>query len=276
MKCLHITAKKAAIVLDLLRENLPKGQKAEDLLAAGAVWLGKERPGPGQSVKPGETLRVYLRSGQHEAYRIDSGDVVFQDSDLLVVYKPPGLPVQGDPASQRHHLSHGVWVWLGSPASWRPAPITRLDQPVSGLVLFGATPGGEKALFALMRAGRIFKWYGARLQGTFNERCRMVNLPLSHQGRTIKVDETGKPACTLFIAGEKGQGVQSFSAFPLTGRRHQIRVHSAQALGPVIGDTLYGGPRGNEDGISLCCLGLNLTLDGKRYRIRLPKGFISG
>ncbi len=271
MKCLHITAKRASVVLDLLKENLPAGYEAESLLTAGAVWLGKGRPAPGRSLDAGETLRVYLRSKQSDAYRIDPEHVIFQDSALLVVYKPPGLPVQGDPASRSHHLSYGVWEYLGSPAAWKPAPITRIDQPVSGLVLFGACPESEKSLFALMRDRGVFKWYRTFLSGSSASGCRLVDLSLSHSGRSIRIDPEGKLARTLFIPGEKRATGQLYSAFPLTGRRHQIRVHAASTLAPIVGDTLYGGPPGKAEGISLCCVGLNLTLAEKRYRIRLPQ-----
>lgn len=271
MRCLHITVKERSNVARLLETHLPDRESSEKLLGAGAVWLGKQRCLPNQMLGSGDTLRVYLRPGQDEPYELSADDLVYRDRHVLVVCKHAGVPVQGDPASRINHLSHAVWTHLGLHPSWRPAPITRLDQPVSGLVLYGANPFGEKALFALMRQGGIHKWYRARLRGRHGETCRMVDLPLSHQGRRIDVDPAGKPSRTLFIPGAQGEDFQEFSAFPFSGRRHQIRVHAARSLAPIVGDLLYGDSANGEKGIALCCIGLNFVLEGKRYRIRLEK-----
>lgn len=270
MKCLHVTAKSAVNIEELLNVNLPEPYRGASLLEAGAVWLGKRRCLPRQRLEAGDTVRVYLRAAQGTPHAISTDDLLFQDDRVLVVYKKAGLPVQGDPASQQNHLSHGVWLYLGASPHWHPAPITRLDQPVSGLVLFGACPDSEKALFALMREGKVFKWYRTRLSGHPAPGCRLVDLPLVHSGRFIRVDAAGKSAKTLFVPLDSRQDSQDYSAFPLTGRRHQIRVHAARALAPILGDTLYGGPKLTQAGIALCCVGLNFELDHRRYRIRLP------
>lgn len=273
MKCLHITAGRSLTVEALLAENLWHPLSAIELLESGAVWLGKTRCVAGQSLEHGDTLRVYLRAGQGSPCSLGPEDVVFRDSSLLVVYKKAGIPVQGDPASTRNHLSYAVWTYLGAPKSWHPAPITRLDQPVNGLVLFGTDSRSEKALFSLMREGKIYKWYRTELQGHHQSACCLVDQPLSHSGRFIRVDPGGKSALTLFIPGRVLPQSRIFSAFPLTGRRHQIRVHAASRLGVVVGDTLYGAAKREAPGIALTCIGLNLTLRGRRYRIRLPERF---
>jgi 23S rRNA-/tRNA-specific pseudouridylate synthase len=273
MKCLHVTARHTQSIRSLLEDNLSGACDAQILLEAGAVWLGRIRCHGAETVNAGDTLRVYLRPRQTQRLRLSPEEIVFQDKALLVVRKNPGIPVQGDPASQTHHLSHAVWTHLGSPPNWRPAPITRLDQPVFGLVLFGADAQSEKALFACMRQGLVFKWYRLGLSRRLAPGWRRVELPLAHSGRTIVWDPAGKSACTLFIPGAEHPGGQCCSAFPLTGRRHQIRVHAASVLSPILGDTLYGGPERKEPGIALCCVGLNLTLEGQRYRIRLPREF---
>lgn len=271
MKCLHITAKQSCLVRELLAKNLPAGSDADNLLESGAVWMGKTRCQGSEPLQSADTLRVYQRPRQSRALTLEPADVILHDARLLVVCKQPGIPVQGDPASLVNHLSHAVWLYLGAPADWRPAPITRLDQPVHGLVLFGSSAASEKALFALMRQGEIYKWYRTALSGIEVRRLTMVDLPLAHSGRMITVDPAGKRARTLFLPGRKTVEGQLFSAFPLTGRRHQIRVHASHVLGPIMGDTLYGGPVREQPGIALSCVGLNLKLGETRYRIRLPR-----
>jgi len=193
--------------------------------------------------------------------------VIFEDDNLLAVFKPNGVVVGPTHISLFNNLSYGVGQYLGE--GYSPPPITRLDKLVSGLVLYPKNKAIEKGLFRLTRDRKIQKWYVATIWDKPGlPQYKRVKTSLDFGQRAFE-SETGKPAHSLFIR-RSGNGTEAeYSVFIFTGRRHQIRVHAAKHLAPIWGDRPYGGRRWDGDGIALRCAGYNFTLAGKRYRIRI-------
>jgi len=268
---LYITAGKDTPLLTLLQANLTDPASAGALIACGAVWLDRSRiTDPGFQVHRGRTVRVFLWPGQTEPFVLKPADLVFRDSRVLVAAKPPGVPVQADPTSLFHNLAGGVADFLRTEGkTFSPTPVSRLDVPVGGLVLFAASKQWERELFRLMRERRIHKMYCAVLTADGPERI-LVNDPLGWRDGRAGSDPAGKSARTLFLRRGEWMGLARYTVIPFTGRRHQIRAHAAAHLAPVAGDTRYGAPRRRDiPGIALVCAGYNFTLGGTRYRIRL-------
>ena len=268
---LFITAKRDTPLDDLLRTNLADPESAENLVACGAVWLDRNRiMDPEFPVRRGCTVRVFLRPGQTEPFVLEPDAVVFRDSRVLVVAKPAGVPVQADPTSLFHNLARGVADYLRKDGEiFAPTPVSRLDVPVSGLVLFAVSKKWERELFRLMRERRIHKMYCAVLSGDGPGRI-LVDAPLGWRDGRAACDPAGKPSRTLFLRRGDWQGLPRYTVIPFTGRRHQIRAHAAGRLSPVAGDTRYGALRRPDiRGIALACAGYNFTLAQTRYRIRL-------
>ena len=156
-------------------------------------------------------------------------EVAYEDDDLLIVHKPSGVPTQPD-GSGSTSLSHAVQ------ARWPHATLHhRLDQPVSGLVLFGLKPRVNRAITDALRRHQIQRTYLAVLAGEPTQWASPARW-------TWPVD--GQPAATVARRIGHGPGMMAVELTLETGRTHQIRQHAAHAGTPVVGDRRYGGDAG--------------------------------
>jgi 23S rRNA-/tRNA-specific pseudouridylate synthase len=117
------------------------------------------------------------------------------------------------------------------------------------VLLLAKSPGALSALSGLFETRLVRKKYLAVVDGIPKEttwECRLkISEEFGAKGQ-MRVDErNGKEAQTVFRVLQRREGRALIEAMPATGRTHQIRVHLAAAGHPVLGDSLYGGPRGD-------------------------------
>lgn len=176
-------------------------------------------------------------------------DLVYFDDDIAVVNKPSGLlsvpglgPENQDCVSVRlqNRFAHCIE---------QPAP-HRLDMATSGIMVYGLTAKAHRSLSMQFQNREVSKKYTAMLDGvpalTEEKRGEIrLRFRLDPENRPIQLydPENGKLGITqwLFLGAENNYARIRFT--PLTGRTHQLRVHSAHPLGfgcPIVGDGLYG------------------------------------
>lgn len=269
LKKYFITVNREDSLENILAAHLPGGVAGETVIGSGGVWLEKKRIlAPDHPVRSGQTLVVYTSSGQGSHYRLPPEHIIFEDRDLLAVYKPPLINVQADWASLQNNLTSGVNDYLAT--GYQAIPLTRLDFPVQGLVLYARHKRAERELFELSRERKIHKLYTALIEPGMERGCLRVKDRLGF-GRKAVVSKKGKPAHSLFIFRQDHGTARVYSVILFTGRRHQIRFHAANYLAPIVGDRLYGSrSKAGKGGIGLVCSGYNFTFRGGRFRLRLP------
>ena len=178
--------------------------------------------------------------------------VVFEDEDMLVIDKPPGLvvhPGAGNPDKTLVNalLAHCAGRLSGIGGVRRPGIVHRLDKDTSGLLVVAKTDRAHAALAHQLQARTLKRIYNAvvwghpapaagRIEGNIgrspNDRKRMA---LVAQG--------GKPAVTNYRAIRALNQSALVECRLETGRTHQIRVHMASIGHPLLGDPLYGARR---------------------------------
>lgn len=173
-------------------------------------------------------------------------DIVFEDEWLIVVNKPAGmLSVPGklstDSLQERVQRLH--------PGEESPMIVHRLDMATSGLLVFAKTKEVHKRMQAMFKTHEIRKQYTAILDGEIDSGNGEISLPLilNPKERPLQmVSHThGKPAITRYEVVSRSEGKTRIHFYPITGRTHQLRIHSAHPDGlntPIVGDTLYGTP----------------------------------
>lgn len=190
-----------------------------------------------EELSTGDTLTIKIEnSGSIARPMCIDIEIPYEDEDIIVLNKPPLMPVH----ESRNHigdtLSNFVAYHCGENMAFRA--VYRLDRDTSGLVLVA-----KNELAAAKLAGKIKKDYYAVVDGTM-ENDGIVDAPIARCGDSIikrKVDENGETAITEYFP-IKSNGNATLVKFNLkTGRTHQIRVHMEHIGHSLLGDKLYGG-----------------------------------
>jgi len=272
LKKYFVTAKEDLPLIDLIEAALPKIKSVQAVIESGGAWLENRRVfNPNTIIRKGGTITVMVSRFQGRQYRLEEKNIVFETREIIALYKPSGVNVQSDYSTVQYNLSYGLETLLKARGErYVPSPVTRLDLPVSGLVLYAKNKNAEQELFKLTRDRKIRKQYVAIVERNVDHKCLRVRDKLGFRKGKASLDKFGKSAHSLFIKREEIGGYDVFSTFIFTGRRHQIRFHASKYLSPILGDVEYGSESyGPQKHIGLFASGYNIPFRGRNYRIRL-------
>jgi 23S rRNA pseudouridine1911/1915/1917 synthase len=174
---------------------------------------------------------------------------VYEDDDLLVVDKPPGIVVHPAPGHPDHTLANAILPHLttvGDTDDWqRPGIVHRLDKDTSGLIIVAKTGPAHLNLTTQFKNHQVSKVYLALVSGRVTPDDGVIEAPVgrdrSHRERMAVVDAGhGREARTKFHVLRHAGNYSLLEVRPETGRTHQIRVHLAAIGHAVVGDRIYG------------------------------------
>jgi 23S rRNA pseudouridine955/2504/2580 synthase len=220
------------------------------LIRTGRVLLNGRTAAPDTRLRAGDRIGIDPSSlppaeGEREApASLSLPDfrrlILFENQHLLAVNKPSGWLVHGPGSLEdlvRAHLRD-----RSRSLSFRPGPVHRLDRNTSGLLLYGASLFGAATLSALLRSGRVDKYYLAVLDGRVRDRGLWID-PLARDRRRLRSYRApgGRPAGTEVFPVLAREELSLVVCRILTGRTHQIRAQAALAGHPLAGDRKYGG-----------------------------------
>ena len=189
-------------------------------------------------LKSGDNLTINIKNSgkMPEKFECENVKVAYNDEDILVLNKPPLMPVHESRNHRGDTLANVAACYMESDCAFRA--VYRLDRDTSGLVLIA-----KNELAASKLAGKIKKDYYAVVSGKFEGRGT-IDLPIRRVQESIierGVFDDGERAITHYEA-IKTDGENTLLKLNLeTGRTHQIRVHFSHLCAPLLGDTLYGG-----------------------------------
>ena len=179
--------------------------------------------------------------------------VIYKDSEIIVVNKGAGVPVQTKNITQKD-LESEIKKLLVSEGIKNPyiAVINRLDQPVSGLVLFALNKNAAAKLSDDLIKGRIDKYYKAEILGEFEQKEGVLEdmLYKDAKANVSYVTDEKSPhfkESKKAVLEYKEVSPGSLEIKLITGRHHQIRVQLANAGHPLLGDTKYGTEESREE-----------------------------
>lgn len=197
--------------------------------------------------------------------------ILFEDEVLLVLNKPSGTAVHGGSG-----LSFGVIEALRAlrPQARFLELVHRIDRDTSGILLVAKKRSALRALHEQLRDKTVQKDYLALVRGHWQAHVKQIQAPLlknelASGERIVKVHSDGKPSETRFRIEERYGGATLIKASPITGRTHQIRVHTQYAGHPIACDDKYGDAEFDQ---KMRALGLNrLFLHAYSIRFIHPK-----
>jgi 23S rRNA pseudouridine1911/1915/1917 synthase len=186
--------------------------------------------------------------------------VLYEDNHLLAVNKPAGLPTMGA-AREKPSLVRMAKRYLKDryhkPGNVFLGVMSRLDAPVTGVVLFARTSKAARRLTDQFRRHAVRKLYSALVEGAV--------YPAEGEWRDwIVRDEAGRPmisaspnverakeALLIYRCRRTSEGISLVDVEPQTGRKHQIRIQFARRGYPILGDRKYGSRGRFPAGIAL-------------------------
>ncbi|MEO7296967.1 MAG: RluA family pseudouridine synthase [Verrucomicrobiota bacterium] len=177
-------------------------------------------------------------------------DILFEDEDLLVLNKPPGIVVHPAAGNAEHtlvnallHHCAGKLSGIGGVA--RPGIVHRLDKDTSGCLVVAKTDAAHQSLAEQFAGRSVEKIYHAIVCGEMTKKSGEISgaiarHPIHRKQMAVTTDGKGRSARTGFRVLESLRGATLAEALLFTGRTHQIRVHFQHLGFPVLGDTVYG------------------------------------
>lgn len=237
----HLPAGSWQTVLDCLCARFPQVSQAvwRDRMARGLVLNAEGQPLTAETPYR-EGLRVhYFREVPAEREIPFEARILYQDEHLLVADKPHFLPVLPAGEYVEHTLLSRLARQLNNP---HLVPLHRIDRLTAGLVMFSLNPTSRGAYQALFRERRIEKSYEAIApalpEAVFPLRRATRLVEGEPFFRMQEIDGVANTETRIDVLEQRGAWWR-YALFPVTGKRHQLRVHMAALGAPLLGDPLY-------------------------------------
>ncbi|MDD4377303.1 MAG: RluA family pseudouridine synthase [Eubacteriales bacterium] len=236
-------------IKDLIRSNfsfssrlLSKLRRQNLIMLNGITTAGWITP------NPGDIISINLPDEKSDFPKENIPiNPVFEDNDLLIINKQPGIIVHPTKGHPLHTIANGLMKYMeDNNQQFKIRFINRLDMDTSGLLVIAKNSHAQDDFTKQMKYNSIEKRYKALVKGIVEEDQFTINLPIGRPDpqrveRGVMVDG-GYPSIThVKVLKRYDKGYSLVELLLETGRTHQIRVHMSHIGHPVVGDHLYGG-----------------------------------
>ena len=175
-------------------------------------------------------------------------NIIYEDSDVIVVNKPKGMVVHPAPGNYNGTLVNGLLYHCkdlsGINGVIRPGIVHRIDKDTTGILVIAKNDDAHNSLAKQFKDHSIKREYYALVEGKFSKDSGTIDKPLGRNKKDrLKMDivEDGRRAVTHYeVLEQYDKGVSLIKCTLETGRTHQIRVHMASIGHPLVGDLVYG------------------------------------
>ncbi len=229
--------------------------KLQNAAKAGNILVNGEAARQNYKVKPGDEISIVMAYPPREIELIPENiplDIVYEDTELVIVNKAPGMVVHPGYGNYSGTLVNALVYHFGklplqNDEPIKPGLVHRIDKDTSGLLVVAKTELAQTKLAKAFFDRRIDRHYHALVWGDFEEDQGSIT---GHIGRSLKnrkvMDvfpggEHGKAAITHYEVLERFGYVSLVECKLETGRTHQIRAHFRHIRRPLFNDATYGG-----------------------------------
>ncbi len=223
---------------------------AAKLIADGCVTVNKKTATKNSKLKNGDGINITIPDAQEYSVEPENIplDIVYEDSDLLVVNKPKDMVVHPAAGNYSGTLVNAILYHCGDSLSgingvMRPGILHRIDKNTSGLLLVAKNDNAHNFLAEQIKAHSLTREYEAVVYGNLKNDSGTVDAPIARhpvKRKQMAIVSGGKEAVTHYTVLERFGDFTHVRLRLETGRTHQIRVHMASLGHAVAGDDVYG------------------------------------
>jgi 23S rRNA pseudouridine1911/1915/1917 synthase len=247
------TEEKGLTINQILRQNYRFSARFKTKMKYQSLVDLNGTPAPGYiKPEPGDVIGVRLPQETSDFTPEDIPlDVIYEDDDLILINKQPGIIVHPTKGHPEHTIANGVMKYMADTGQlFKVRFANRIDMDTTGIIIVAKNANAQNDLADQMRHNTVVKKYITLVEGRVPEDHFKIDLPIGRPTqesiqRTV-MDEGGKDAVTEVRVIERLDS-DEYGEFTLlevtlhTGRTHQIRVHLSHIGHPICGDELYGG-----------------------------------
>jgi 23S rRNA pseudouridine1911/1915/1917 synthase len=265
-------------VVELIPE-LSRGFASKLVETSKVTVNGEVQTKAGYKLREGDEVVVDYDIGELEQIPDIDLQVLFEDEDCVVIYKPVGVLSHSKGAFNPEAT---VATWLRSRLNGldgeRGGIVHRLDRATSGVMICAKTPDALSWLQKQFATRNVKKTYAAVIKGELSPAEAIIDMPIERNPKapaTFRVGVQGKHAQTAYTTVSSNDSHSLIELRPETGRTHRLRVHLSHFHHPIVGDVLYGGEPAERLFLHAEKLEVTLLKDHERkvFEAAIPREF---
>ena len=221
--------------------------RLQSWIKSGYIKVNKKLPKQRDIVQGGEDIiiRVEITQADKKYAKEDIPlDVIYQDQDVIVVNKPPGLVIHPGAGNPEHTLLNALLYHFSELEQLpRAGIVQRLDKDTSGLMIIARSVKAHTSLVNQLQNRLITREYESIVMGVLTA-GGTIDAPIGRhpvKRKRMAIVDSGKQAITHYRVLKKFSAHTYVRLRLESGRTHQIRVHMAHIKHPLVGDPVYGG-----------------------------------
>ena len=228
--------------------------KIQAMIKSGNVLVNNENKKSSYRLKENDEIEISDKISEPvkiEPQNIEL-DIIYEDDNMLVINKPKNMLTHPTSLETRDTLVNALLYKYGNGLSdingdFRRGIVHRLDRNTSGLIMVAKSNDAHYNLAGQIKNHKIEKVYRAIVKGNWEKDEETIDLPIGRnpkQPHKMMVTPDGKDSKTIVKVIKRFDEATAVELTLITGRTHQIRVHTSFRNHPVYNDTLYGAGRG--------------------------------
>lgn len=241
-----------------MKDNSLSRSMVQKMLESGNILVNGNAPKSSYKLNCGDTVEITYELPKEVNLKPEDIplDVIYEDSDILVINKQKGLVVHPGNGNPDGTLVNAIMARCkdslsGIGGEIRPGIVHRIDKDTSGLLIVAKNDFAHIGVSNQIKNHEVKKTYIALVRGVIKENNATIDMPISRSKNDrvkMAVNKDGKNAVTHFKVLQRYNGYTLIEVNIETGRTHQIRVHMAQIGYPLIGDSVYSNGK-NKFGV---------------------------